>query len=190
MAEEQQSTASKPESRPPRPDSRDQRPRGRPGGGRRFFRRKKVDYFSVNKIDDINYKDVDVLKQFIGDRGKILPRRHTGLGAMHQRKLKIAIKRARNIALLPFAGGSDMLRSPKVEAKPAEAKAAETAAAETKATEAKTAEAKATEAKTAEAKTAETKAVESMAAETKPVESKDDKPASAEASPAAESKEG
>ena len=143
MAEEQQSTASKPESRPPRPDSRDQRPRGRPGGGgRRFFRRKKVDYFSVNKIDDINYKDVDVLKQFIGDRGKILPRRHTGLGAMHQRKLKIAIKRARNIALLPFAGGSDMLRSPKVEAKPAEAKAGETAAAETK-----TAEAKATETK-------------------------------------------
>ena len=181
MAEEQQSTASKPESRPPRPDSRDQRPRGRPGGGgRRFFRRKKVDYFSVNKIDDINYKDVDVLKQFIGDRGKILPRRHTGLGAMHQRKLKIAIKRARNIALLPFAGGSDMLRSPKVEAKPAEAKAAETAAAEAKATETKTAEAKATE----------TKAVESKAAETKPVESKDDKPASAEASPAAESKEG
>ena len=143
MAEEQQSTASKPESRPPRPDSRDQRPRGRPGGGRRFFRRKKVDYFSVNKIDDINYKDVDVLKQFIGDRGKILPRRHTGLGAMHQRKLKIAIKRARNIALLPFAGGSDMLRSPKVEAKPAEAKAAETAAAETKAPETKATEAKA-----------------------------------------------
>ena len=205
MAEEQQSTASKPESRPPRPDSRDQRPRGRPGGGRRFFRRKKVDYFSVNKIDDINYKDVDVLKQFIGDRGKILPRRHTGLGAMHQRKLKIAIKRARNIALLPFAGGSDMLRSPKVEAKPAEAKAGETAAveaktaetkvaeaktAETKVAEAKTAETKATEAKTAETKTTETKAVESKAAETEPVESKDDKPASAEASPAAESKEG
>ena len=81
---------------------------GRPprGGGdkRRFFRRRKVDYFSVNKIDDINYKDVDTLKQFIGERGKILPRRHTGLSAQHQRLLKRAIKRSRNIAMLPFAG--------------------------------------------------------------------------------------
>ena len=135
MAEEKSA-----ESKPARSESRDQRPRGRPGGGgRRFFRRKKVDYFSVNKIDDINYKDVSVLKQFIGDRGKILPRRHTGLGAMHQRKLKIAIKRARNIALLPFAGGSDMLRSPKVESKPAEAKAGEAAGpAEGKAVQSKT----------------------------------------------------
>jgi len=74
------------------------------GGGRRFFRRKKVDYFAVNKIDDINYKDVDSLRQFIGDGGKILPRRHTGLSAQNQRLLKRAIKRARNIALLPFAG--------------------------------------------------------------------------------------
>jgi len=74
------------------------------GGGRRFFRRRKVDFFSVNKIDDINYKDADSLRQFIGDRGKILPRRHTGLSAQHQRLLKRAIKRARNIALLPFAG--------------------------------------------------------------------------------------
>lgn len=78
-------------------------PRGQ-GGGRRFFRRRKVDYFSVNKIDDINYKDADTLRQFIGDRGKILPRGHTGLSARHQRLLKRAIKRARNIALLPFAG--------------------------------------------------------------------------------------
>lgn len=76
----------------------------RQGGGRRFFRRRKVDYFSVNKIDDINYKDADTLRQFIGDRGKILPRGHTGLSARHQRLLKRAIKRARNIALLPFAG--------------------------------------------------------------------------------------
>jgi len=74
------------------------------GGGRRFFRRRKVDFFSANKIDDINYKDADSLRQFIGDRGKILPRRHTGLSAQHQRLLKRAIKRARNIALLPFAG--------------------------------------------------------------------------------------
>ena len=84
-------------------DSRDRRGGGA-GGGRRFFRRKKVDYFSVNKIDDINYKDVDTLRQFLGDGGKILPRRHTGLSAQHQRMLKRAVKRARNIALLPFAG--------------------------------------------------------------------------------------
>ena len=91
------------------------RPRtGRPGG-RRFFKRKKVNFFSVNKIDDISYKDAQTLKQFIGDRGKILPRRHTGLSAMHQRKLKAAIKRARNIALLPFAGDRDSVTSPKVE---------------------------------------------------------------------------
>lgn len=75
------------------------------GGGRRFFRRKKVDYFSVNRIDVIDYKDVDTLRNFVGDRGKILPRRHTGLSAEHQRRLKRAIKRARNIALLPFAAG-------------------------------------------------------------------------------------
>ncbi len=101
---------------PPRGDRgpRD-RPRGGRPGGRRFFRRKKVDFFSVNKIDDINYKDAQTLKQFIGDRGKILPRRHTGLSAMHQRKLKIAIKRARNIALLPFAGDRDSVTAPKVE---------------------------------------------------------------------------
>jgi small subunit ribosomal protein S18 len=77
---------------------------GGAGGGRRFFRRKKVDFFSVNKIDTIDYKDEKTLRQFVGDRGKILPRRHTGLSAMHQRELKTAIKRARNIALLPFAG--------------------------------------------------------------------------------------
>ena len=69
-----------------------------------FFRRRKVDFFSVNKIDDINYKDIDNLKQFLGDRGKILPRRHTGLSSHHQRRLRLAVKRARNIALLPFAG--------------------------------------------------------------------------------------
>jgi small subunit ribosomal protein S18 len=90
-------------------DSRDGRGRGGDrsgggGGGRRFFRRKKVDYFSVNKIDIVDYKDVDTLRQFVGDGGKILPRRHTGLSAQNQRQLKRAIKRARNIALLPFAG--------------------------------------------------------------------------------------
>ena len=86
--------------RGPRPGGGRPRPGG--GGGKKFFRRRKVDYFSVNKIDDINYKNVDSLKQFLGDRGKILPRRHTGLSSQHQRQLRKAIKRARNIALLPF----------------------------------------------------------------------------------------
>ena len=96
------SGASSGDSRPPRREGG--RGGGPGGGGRRFFRRKKVDYFSVNKVDMVDYKDADVLKQFIGDGGKILPRRHTGLSAQHQRMLKRAIKRARNIALLPFAG--------------------------------------------------------------------------------------
>lgn len=89
--------------RPPKPAG-DRRPRQGGPGGKRFFRRRKVDFFSVNKIDDINYKDIDNLKQFLGDRGKILPRRHTGLSSHHQRQLRRAVKRARNIALLPFAG--------------------------------------------------------------------------------------
>jgi small subunit ribosomal protein S18 len=83
---------------------------GGPGGtagGRRFYRRKKVDYFSVNKIDHISYRDADMLRQFLGDGGKILPRRHTGLSAQNQRLLKRAIKRARNIALLPFGGSEN-----------------------------------------------------------------------------------
>lgn len=96
--------------RPERQGS-DRGPRGAGGGGgggggrsgRRFFRRKKVDYFSVNRVDNIDYKDIDTLRNFVGDRGKILPRRHTGLSAEHQRQLRRAIKRARNIALLPFA---------------------------------------------------------------------------------------
>ena len=88
---------------PPKPAG-ERRPRQGGPGGKRFFRRRKVDFFSVNKIDDINYKDIENLKQFLGDRGKILPRRHTGLSSHHQRQLRQAVKRARNIALLPFAG--------------------------------------------------------------------------------------
>ena len=72
-------------------------------GGRKFFRRKKVCKFCVEKIDDINYKDVRLLGQFVAERGKIVPRRLTGVCTPHQRRLTAAIKRARNIALLPFA---------------------------------------------------------------------------------------
>ena len=88
------------------------RPAGRPGsgpggpreGGRKFFRRKKVCKFCVEKIDGINYKDVRLLSAFVAESGKIVPRRLTGVCTPHQRRLADAIKQARNIALLPFGG--------------------------------------------------------------------------------------
>jgi small subunit ribosomal protein S18 len=79
-------------------------PGGRPRGKRQYFRKKKVCKFCVEKIDLIDYKRADILSQFVQERGKILPRRMTGVCARHQRWLGVAIKRARNIALLPFAG--------------------------------------------------------------------------------------
>src|SRR5580704_11291209 len=85
---------------------RSPRPAGAPGagpGGRKFFRRKKVCKFTVEKIDHISYRDVRLLQQFISDRGKIIPRRLTGTSAPFQRKLTKAIKQARAIALLPYA---------------------------------------------------------------------------------------
>ena len=73
------------------------------GGQRRsLFRRRKVCKFCADKIDDINYKDVKLLQPFVPERGKILPRRISGTCAMHQRKLQTAIKRARQIALVPY----------------------------------------------------------------------------------------
>lgn len=68
-------------------------------GGRR---RRKVDFIAANHIDYIDYKDVDLLKRFISEKGKILPRRVTGTSAKNQRKLTVAIKRARVMGLLPF----------------------------------------------------------------------------------------
>jgi len=78
-------------------------PGGAREGGRKFFRRKKVCKFCVEKIDAINYKDVRLLSGFVAERGKIVPRRLTGVCTPHQRRLSAAIKQARNIALLPFA---------------------------------------------------------------------------------------
>jgi small subunit ribosomal protein S18 len=115
-APEQQSAPSeRPRSDGPRPGG--DRPRfgggGRPGGppregggggGRKFFRRKKVCKFCTEKIEDINYKDYRLLGQFVAESGKIVPRRLTGVCAPHQHRLSSAIKQARNIALLPFAG--------------------------------------------------------------------------------------
>ena len=80
---------------------------GGPGGGprrgkRQFFRKKKVCRFCVERIDFIDYKKAEMLLPFVQDRGKIMPRRMTGTCSKHQRWLGVAIKRARNIALLPF----------------------------------------------------------------------------------------
>ena len=72
----------------------------RRGGGQR--RRKKVCYFCANHIDYIDYKDVELLKRYISEKGKILPRRVTGTCAKHQRTLTVAIKRARIMGLLTF----------------------------------------------------------------------------------------
>ena len=72
------------------------------GQRRGLFRRRKVCKFCADKIDDINYKDVKLLSPFVPERGKILPRRISGTCAMHQRKLQTALKRARQIALIPY----------------------------------------------------------------------------------------
>ena len=72
-------------------------------GKRYFFRRRKVCKFCADKIDYVDYKDVKLLSSFVPERGKVLPRRMFGTCAEHQRKVTLAIKRARNIALLPFA---------------------------------------------------------------------------------------
>ncbi len=79
------------------------RPQGGPGGRGKFFRRKKVCKFCTEKIDAIPYRDVRLLQGFVAERGKIVPRRLTGVCTTHQRRLTRAIKQARNIALLPFA---------------------------------------------------------------------------------------
>ncbi|WP_033827387.1 30S ribosomal protein S18 [Bacillus andreraoultii] len=71
---------------------------GRKGRGKR----RKVCYFTANGITHIDYKDVELLKKFISERGKILPRRVTGTSAKYQRMLTRAIKRARQVALLPY----------------------------------------------------------------------------------------
>ena len=96
------------------PDQRTGRPIAasqRPTGGdkaiattkKQYFRRKKVCRFCVDKVDDINYKDTKLLLGFISERGKITPRRISGVCTPHQKRLSEAIKRARNIALIPFA---------------------------------------------------------------------------------------
>lgn len=123
--------------------------RRRRPGGRRYFPRRKVCYFSAEKKTP-DYKDVPVLRRFISEWGKIDSSRRTGTRARHQRKLAVAIKRARFLALLPYTGGHSLIeltrpdrggrrfgqreggfsRGPRPEAAaaPAEGEAAETSA--------------------------------------------------------------
>ncbi|WP_297521718.1 30S ribosomal protein S18 [uncultured Clostridium sp.] len=82
--------------------SRDMKRGGGNGGGKMRRGRKKVCAFCVEKATEIDYKDVPKLKKYVTERGKILPRRISGTCAKHQRTLTEAIKRSRNIALLPF----------------------------------------------------------------------------------------
>ncbi len=83
--------------------SNDRRDRGGEGREGRIRRpRRKACNFCIDKVDEIDYKDLAKLRKFISERGKILPRRISGNCAKHQRKLTIAIKRARHIALLPY----------------------------------------------------------------------------------------
>ena len=95
---------------------------GGPGAARRgkrqYFRKKKVCKFCVEKMDFIDYKRADILSQFVQERGKILPRRMTGVCSRHQRWLGVAIKRARNIALLPFAGSAAGTQAPRAVSGP------------------------------------------------------------------------
>jgi small subunit ribosomal protein S18 len=94
----------RPQGRPERSDRPDRGPGGGGReGGRKFFRRKKVCKFCTEKIDAISYRDVRLLQGFVAERGKIVPRRLTGVCTRHQRKLSLAIKQSRNIALLAFA---------------------------------------------------------------------------------------
>src|SRR6187200_2985779 len=81
-------------------EDKDKKGGDRPRGG--FFRRRRVCKFCAEKIDYINYKDVRLLSPFIPERGKIQPRRISGTCALHQRKLQTAIKRARQLALVPY----------------------------------------------------------------------------------------
>jgi len=87
----------------PRAERHPRREGGR-GGPREFRARRKVCAFCVDKTKEIDYKDTGRLRRFISDRGKIEPRRRTGTCAKHQRRLSVALKRARFMALLPYTG--------------------------------------------------------------------------------------
>ena len=76
--------------------------KGKDKRGGALFRRRKFCRFTAEKVKQIDYKDIDVLKEFINENGKIIPARITGTKARYQRQLSVAIKRARYLALLPY----------------------------------------------------------------------------------------
>jgi len=89
--------------RPERPDRPERDDRGeRRGGGGRFGARRRGCEFCIDKIDQPDYKDVATLRRYITDRGKLEPRRKVGTCAKHQRRVAVAVKRARIVALLPY----------------------------------------------------------------------------------------
>lgn len=85
-----------------RPDRPDRPERGPGGGGRGRFQRRRVCAFCVDKIEHIDYKDINMLRRFLSDQAQIESRRRTGTCARHQRRLTTAIKRARYLALVPY----------------------------------------------------------------------------------------
>jgi small subunit ribosomal protein S18 len=98
-----QATATSAPSRPEgRSEERPSAPPRRGGGGRGRFGKRKVCAFCVDKVDHIDYKEPGKLRRYVSERGKIEPRRKTGTCARHQRKLTLAIKRARQLALMPY----------------------------------------------------------------------------------------
>lgn len=89
-----------------RPVPASQRPTGGDkavGGKKQYFRRKRVARISDKRIDEVDYKNIELLRQFVTERGKIVPRRISGVSYRVQRRLNEAIKQARNIALLPYS---------------------------------------------------------------------------------------
>src|SRR5512142_3279296 len=89
-------------STPTKPRSDRNGPHERSGGGKRRYIRKKFCRFCAEKELQLDYKNVYLIKQFISERGKIVPRRISGTCAKHQRKLTVEIKKARVVALVPF----------------------------------------------------------------------------------------
>lgn len=103
MVDEINNGASAPQEQRERPErgERPGRPEGR-GGPRGRFQRRRVCSFCVDKVENIDYKDVNTLRRYVSDHGAIDSRRRTGTCARHQRRLTAAIKRARHLALLPY----------------------------------------------------------------------------------------
>ena len=161
------------------------KPRGRSNskwGGGKYAPKRRFCAFCANKVEEIDYKNITMLRGYISDRGKINPRRRTGTCARHQRALAMAIKRARHLALLPYApehihrmGDVASMGSPRVqptEAEKSEIKAAAAAKAKSQIVE---------ETPVAEVETPAEEAVEAIAEES-PTEEE-------EAAPAVEEKE-